>query len=150
MSSRTSQFANLFAALVLSLGLLNGSLIANAQTDSNPAQAYEKIISSQIDAFRRDAGTEAFSFASPTIRRMFGTADNFMQMVQKGYPQVYRPQSFKFGKVTTEMDGRPTQRVHITDMAGRSWTALYAFELQGDGTWRIAGVVVVRETDVSA
>ncbi|NNE21238.1 MAG: DUF4864 domain-containing protein [Rhizobiales bacterium] len=72
-----------------------------------------------------------------------------MAMVKQGYPQVYRPQSFKFGKITTEMSGRPTQRVHITDANGRSWTALYAFEQQPDATWRIAGVVIVRAAEVS-
>ena len=113
-------------------------------------QAFQRIISSQIDAFQRDAGAEAFAFASPTIRRQFGTPDNFMAMVRNGYPQVYRPESFKFGKVTREMSGRPTQRVHIIDKAGTAWTALYAFEQQSDGTWRIAGVVMLRQAELNA
>ena len=121
-----------------------------AQTENPESATFQRIITSQIDAFRRDAGTDAFAHASPTIRRQFGTATNFMAMVKQGYPQVYRPNAVKFGKITTEMSGRPTQRVHITDSRGQNWTALYAFEKQPDGSWRIAGVVMLREPAVSA
>lgn len=123
---------------------------AQAQMDTPDPAAFQRIITSQIDAFKRDAGVAAFAYASPTIRRHFGTADNFMAMVKTGYPQVYRPRAFKFGEITTEMSGRPTQRVHITDASGQNWTALYAFERQPDGTWRIAGVVMQKTADVSA
>ena len=130
--------------------LFAAGTLATAQSVMPDPAAFERIITSQITAFRADEGAKAFAHASPTIRRQFGTAGNFMAMVKKGYPQVYRPQSFKFGKITTEMSGRPTQRVHITDAKGQSWTALYAFEQQQDGTWRIAGVAIVRAEDVSA
>ena len=123
---------------------------AFAQADPETAKAFRTIISSQIDAFQRDAGSEAFAHASPTIKQMFGSPDNFMKMVRQGYPQVYRPKTFEFGQITKEMNGRPTQRVHIIDQSGQSWTALYAFELQPDGTWRIAGVVMLRQADVNA
>ena len=123
---------------------------ATAQAQTADPAAFERIITSQITAFRADQGTKAFAHASPVIRQHFGTAENFMAMVRNSYPQVYRPRSFRFGKITTEMSGRPTQRVHITDAKGQSWTALYAFEQQPDGTWRIAGVVMLREADVSA
>ena len=65
-----------------------------------------------------------------------------MEMVRRGYQPVIDPQSFTFGPVTAEMNGRPTQVVTILDKAGKSWTALYAFERQPDGTWRISGVIL--------
>ena len=134
---------------ILASALFAAATLARAQSATADPAAFERIITSQITAFRADEGVKAFAHASPAIRRQFGTADNFMAMVKQGYPQVYRPQSFEFGKITTEMSGRPTQRVHITDAGGRSWTALYAFEQQPDATWRIAGVVIVRAAEVS-
>ena len=149
MTSTIARLLGLSCALSAAIAMIAAVSIASAG-ERDAAASFQRIIASQIDAFRRDAGAEAFAHASPGIRAQFGTANNFMTMVKKGYPQVYRPQSFKFGKVTKEMAGRPTQRVHIVDSRGQSWTALYAFEQQADGTWRIAGVVMLREEDVSA
>lgn len=136
--------------IVVAFAFFAATSLAWAQSTTPDPAAFERIITSQITAFRADEGTKAFAHASPSIRRQFGTADNFMAMVKQGYPQVYRPRSFKFGKITTEMSGRPTQRVHVIDAGGQSWTALYAFEQQPDATWRIAGVVIVRAADLSA
>jgi hypothetical protein len=106
---------------------------------------FQRIISEQIAAFQADDGAKAFSFAAPVIRQKFAAPDIFMQMVKTGYAPVYRPRSYAFGAVTKELNGRPTQRVRIIDEQGLMWTALYAFEQQPDGSWLIAGVVLVRE-----
>lgn len=105
---------------------------------------FQRIISEQIEAFHADDGGKAFGYAAPVIRQMFQNPDNFMSMVKKGYPQVYRQQSFTFGEVTTEMMGRPTQRVTIVDVNGKIWTALYSLEKQPDGTWKISGCSLVQ------
>jgi hypothetical protein len=127
-------------ALVL-LSLLRG---ATAQ-ELSPAdtQEFQRIITGQIEAFRADNGPAAYSYAAPAIKKIFPSPEIFMEMVRKGYRPVYRPQSFAFGKITEEMSGRPTQRVTIIDQAGKSWVALYAFEKQPDGSWKIIGCTLV-------
>lgn len=110
--------------------------------------AFRAIIAGQIDAFRRDDGTAAFSYASPMIRSIFGTSDAFVDMVKRGYMPVYRPQRVEFGEVTDEL-GAPTQRVHVIGPDGTHWTALYAMERQPDGSWRISSVVLIRSTGES-
>ena len=45
-----------------------------------------KIISSQIDAFRKSDIDEAYNFASPFIKSRFASAEIFGQMVKNGYP----------------------------------------------------------------
>lgn len=112
---------------------------AQSNVQANAAE-FQRIISTQIRAFGADDGQRAFSFASPGIRRKFKTVENFMAMVKSGYSPVYRPRSVKFGAVTREFAGRPTQRVVLVDQRGRIWIALYAFEQQADGSWRIDGV----------
>ena len=110
---------------------------------------FRDIISRQIEAFRADDGERAFSFASPGIRRMFGTAESFMAMVRSGYRPVYRPQRFSFGAIETS-DGLYMQRVHLVGPDGARVAALYLMERQPDGTWRIAGCHLVDEDDRSA
>ena len=102
---------------------------------------FRDIITSQIEAFRQGNGSAAYGFASPKIRQIFPSADQFMGMVERGYPQIWRPASVKFGQVTDELGG-PTQRVLITDEAGKIWSVLYLMERQPDGSWKINGVKI--------
>lgn len=104
--------------------------------------AFETIISQQIEAFRAGDGSTAFSFASPTLQQLFGTPENFMQMVKRGYAAVQSPRRFSFTGVETGSQGRPVQVVEIVDEDGRIWTARYTFEQQSDGSWRIAAVTL--------
>ena len=100
--------------------------------------AIRDVISQQLEAFRRDDGNAAFSFASPDVQRLFGTAQTFMDMVRKGYRPVYRPRVFDFGNIV-EVNGQPTQRVHVVGPDGRRVNALYPMTRLPDGSWRIDG-----------
>ena len=53
--------------------------------------AMQSTIEQQLQAFLRDDGATAYSFAAPNIKTMYPTVDVFMAMVRQGYPQVYRP-----------------------------------------------------------
>ena len=128
------------AALALLWSLPQQQAAADDSTD------IQKVISDQIAAFQRDAGTEAFSYASPNIRRMFGNADTFMRMVRQGYPSVYRPQSFEFQEVV-EIEGRLVQDVLFVGPSGEVEIGSYLMERQPDGTWRINGVVMRKAPD---
>ena len=128
--------------LALLLALAASPLRAQTATQADAA-LFRDIITAQIEAFRADDGPAAYTHAAPKIRQMFPTPDDFMALVKRGYPQVYRPEKFTFGPVTTEMHGQPTQRVTIVDGKGKVWTALYAFEKQEDGSWKINGVMTV-------
>ena len=128
------------AVLALLWGLPQQQAAADDSTD------IQKVISDQIAAFQRDDGVEAFSYASPSIRRMFGNADNFMRMVRQGYPSVYRPQSFEFQEVV-EIEGRLVQDVLFVGPSGEVEIGSYLMERQEDGTWRINGVVMRKAPD---
>jgi Domain of unknown function (DUF4864) len=113
------------------------------EVSGSDSEAFRRIISGQIQAFRADDGLAAYSYAAPAIKKIFPSPEIFMQMVRNGYQPVYRPHSYAFGTVTTEMNGRPTQRVTIIDANGKAWIALYAFEKQADGSWKIIGCSLV-------
>ncbi len=99
-------------AAVLVSGL--GAASAWAQDATADIRA---VISDQIAAFRVDDVATAFGFASPSIRQMFGSPENFGQMVRSGYPMVWRPADVRFSALV-ERDGRKVQSVMVTDRAG--------------------------------
>lgn len=100
--------------------------------------AIRSIIQGQVDAFRRDDGAAAFDYASPMIRRLFGTPEIFMDMVRQGYPMVYRPRVFDFADIVM-LNGAPTQKVLVVGPDGKRHMAFYPMTQLPDGSWRIDG-----------
>ncbi len=127
--------------LVLFLLTIAGSAAAFSETDRAMVQA---AIEQQLRAFLADDAAAAYSFAAPGIKATFPTEDRFMQMVQELYPQVYRPRSFEFGKLT-EANGQLEQIVDIVDSAGEYWTARYTLQQQPDGSWKITGCYLLKK-----
>lgn len=126
----------LFALLGL---LLTLAAPAGAQdVSAADGAAIRDVIQGQVEAFRRDDGEAAFGYASPSIRRQFGTADMFMRMVREGYQPVYRPKVFDFREIVT-LHGQITQTVRVVGPDGQLATAYYPMTQLPDGTWRING-----------
>ena len=138
--------SNLRSYLFAVLAILVFSGPAQAQQTSAPdtadRQAIVEVIRAQLAAFQRDDGAGAFSYASPTIRRKFGTSENFMAMVRSGYRAVYRPSEVAFLDTRVER-GVTLQLVRLLGPDGRSVGAAYEMQRQSDGSWRINGVFLV-------
>lgn len=117
-----------------------------------PAAAQEgpirETIQSQIDAFLADDFARAFTYASPTIKQMFGTPENFGAMVKQGYPMVYRPSSVEMQDLR-EIAGNLWQRVRIVDQAGAGWFLDYMMVETPEG-WQINAVQLLPAPDVGA
>ena len=105
--------------------------------------AIRAVIESQLQAFQRDDGARAFSFASPGIRRRFANTENFMAMVRSGYPAVYRPRGVQFRDLRADGGGF-FQEVLLLGPDGRPVLAAYEMQRQPDGSWRINGVTLLR------
>ena len=120
------------------------SVTAFAQSISETEKSeFQRIIAAQISAFRADDGPTAYSFAAPVVRNIFPTPEIFMSMVRRGYPQVYRPQSFNFTEALIDPMGRPAQKMLVIGPDGKTYEALYSMEKQPDGTWRISGCTLL-------
>jgi len=120
------------------------SVAAFAQSVSETEKTeFQRIIAAQISAFRADDGPTAYSYAAPVIRNIFPTPEIFMSMVKRGYPQVYRPQSFNFTEALIDPLGRPAQKMLVVGPDGKTYEALYSMEKQPDGTWRISGCTLL-------
>ena len=132
----------------LLLAAVLAAVLGVAARAQDAADAIRRVISDQIAAFEADDFATAFTFASPGIQHMFGSADRFGQMVRQGYPMVWHPGGVRFAGLTEE-GGRTLQRVFVTDAAG----ALHLLEYEmvpGEGGWRIDGVRLLQDGDVGA
>ena len=127
-------------AIVLLLAVLLGLASPSRADDVSAAQS---VIRAQEQAFASDDAAAAYSHAAPSIRQIFPQADIFMNMVQQGYPPIYRHRSFEFGEARAA-DGQIAQRVHIVDANGEAWEALYTLELQPDGSLKITGCSLLK------
>jgi hypothetical protein len=142
--------SRILSATVLALSLLAWTPEAvRAQTSADAAQvapadaqAAQALVRAQLDAFAADDAEQAFSYATASIRQMFGTPAQFIRMVRSSYPAVYRPAKVVFLKAETE-DGALVQPVHMTDREGSTWLALYRLQRDDAKTWRIGGCVLV-------
>lgn len=117
-----------------------------------PARADEAaiaaVIGAQMEAFRAGDPDAAFDHASPTIRGLFGTAENFGRMVATGYPPIWRPGPVRFLGLREE-GGRLQSRVEVTDGAGRKHYFDYEM-VQTESGWKINGVRPVSGVDLGA
>jgi hypothetical protein len=133
--------------LILALGL--SALTATATLAEGPRNpAIEGAIQSQIDALLSDDFATAFTFASPSIKGMFGNPDRFGAMVRQGYPMVWRPGAVRFLDLR-EVGGRQVQRVMITDQAGAIHLLDY-FMIESAEGWQINGVQILPGAQVGA
>jgi hypothetical protein len=116
---------------------------ARAQSDD-----IQGVIASQLEAFKVDDFATAFTYASPTIKRLFGTAERFGAMVKQGYPMVWRPADVTY--LAQEMrDGMTYQNVLIQDGSGGLFTFEYEM-IQTENGWQINGVRPLQDPPVAA
>jgi len=133
--------------LLLSLVLLwLPAFAAPAQEARDPG--IETTIQQQFDAFRADDVARAFSFASPTIKGLFGTPETFGLMVRNGYPMVWRPADVQFLDLR-DVAGALWQRVMVTDQDGRTHLLDYQMVKTGQN-WQINAVQLLPSVGVGA
>ena len=117
-------------------------LVADERTD------IQNTISNQLKAFAADDFTEAFTHASPGIKDIFGSVENFSNMVKKGYPMVWRYNNFQFLKLEETAQGY-SQIVRITNKKDELFLLKYYMQ-NISGIWNISGVSVIEASDFSA
>lgn len=130
---------------LLSVILAAFFLTAPAKAQDAPIQS---IIERQLQAFQADDFATAFTFASPNIKGIFGTPENFGAMVTQGYPMVHRPGAVKMLELR-EVSGQTWQKVMITDQMGRTHLLDYQMIETPEG-WQINGVQLLKAEGLGA
>ena len=117
-----------------------------------PALAQEapiqQTIQQQLDAFNAQDVPKAWTYASPNIKGVFGTPDQFGEMVEKVYPMVWRHDAVRMLELRT-VAGNLWQRVMITDLGGRTYLLDYMMVETPEG-WQINAVQLLPQQGVGA
>jgi hypothetical protein len=124
------------------------ALVAAFSSHSNAQEtAIEDVITAQINAFKADDVNTAFTFASPTIRQLFGTPEKFGAMVRSSYPMVWRPSEVYYGQ-RTQQGPTTEQQLRIVDQSGEEFWFVYKMVKVGD-QWRVNGVYRINAPNLS-
>ena len=133
--------------LLPTLCLIALPLAAQAKDETDRA-AIAAVIADQLSDFNARDVPGAWEHASPMIQGIFGTPENFGDMVQNGYPMVWDNSDARFLELRDE-NGELRQKVMVEDAEGRAWILDYEMVELPEG-WRINGVQVLPEPDVAA
>ena len=125
---------------LLGILVLHGFFVTSETLASELAKDNAKaVIEAQIEAMAIDDWSKAYSFASPAIRKRFGSPKRFKEMVLKGYKIVYRPRSISFQGVEN-FGVAPGFVFHLIGTDGQAARVVYLMIKDDDEGWRIAGV----------
>lgn len=131
-----------FFALVVAagVGLRCSAVIAQ--------DAFGNVISDQLEAFNDRDIAGAFEFASPMIKGMFGSPENFGIMVQRSFPMIWDNKNARFLSEREE-NGSVFQRVLVVGKDGIAHVFDYKM-IETPQSWQIDGVNFVPTPDLSA
>lgn len=128
--------------------LILGLWVATSSAFAQDADAIEDVIGGQLQAFNDRDVAGAWQYASPTIKRLFGSADNFGMMVQRGYPMVWDNADVRFLDLR-DVSGFVWQKVMVRDAAGGLHVLDYQM-IETPNGWQINGVQLLPAPDVGA
>jgi len=141
------------AFVALALALLGTLAFAQGSArPTHPAADWDRIrgvVTAQREALVAGDGARAFAFATPALRRQYGSAEAFMRMARSGYQALMDARYVELldGAV---IEGSTIQPLRLVMPDGAVLVALYTMERQRDGAWRIAGCVIAPSTVKSA
>jgi hypothetical protein len=130
------------------LGFVLGLWLAATSAFAQDTDAIEGVIGSQLEAFNERDVDAAWQFASPNIKRLFGSSDNFGMMVQQGYPMVWDNADVRFLELR-DVAGNLWQKVMVRDGQGGLHILDYQMVETANG-WQINGVQLLPAPDVGA
>ncbi len=135
---------NLIAGVTLAAVFIVLSFLPQAGAEeANANLPAQSVIDNQIESFRTGNHQQAFNHASPNLKKLFKSTDNFIRMVKSGYGAIYGAQSWSFGRSKT-VSGTYYQEVQLVGPKGNNWVALYSMQKQADGSWKITAVQIKR------
>jgi hypothetical protein len=140
------------ARAVVAVSIALATTLVLAQGSTHPAADWDRIrsvVTAQREALVAGEGERAFAFATPALRRQYGSAEAFMRMVRSGYQALVDARYVELLEGAV-IEGSTIQPLRLVMPDGAVLVALYTMERQRDGSWRIAGCVIAPSTVRSA
>ena len=127
---------------------LFGAILAATPAVAQEEQGIQDAIGGQLEAFVARDTSRAFSYASPFIKRLFDTPENFGMMVEQGYPMVWDNSNVRFLDRDVR-GGLIYQKVLMRGPEGATHVVEYEMIETPQG-WQINGVRLIPAPDVAA
>lgn len=127
--------------------LLLGASVARAQDVAAEveAEAWQGVITSQIEAFRAKDATAAFQYAGSGFQAAFPNADSFFSViVGSGYAPIMESRSHGFGTFEKMGERTVVQEVKLVGNDQSLYEAFYQLVEEANG-WRVQGVQLVKQ-----
>ena len=140
------------ARIIVAFSIALAATLVPAQGPTHPAADWDRIrgvVTAQREALVAGDGERAFAFATPALRRQYGSAEAFMRMVRSGYQALVDARYVELLEGAV-IEGSTIQPLRLVMPDGAVLVALYTMERQRDGSWRIAGCVIAPSTVKSA
>lgn len=128
-----------FLAVCAAAPSLNYFLILRRAEKSTPSDLY-KVIHNQLDAFRAEDFTLAYSQASYGMHQKF-SRDQFEEMIRRDYPDLTQAQRIEFG-IVKYRDRRALIQVFFIGRDGTVLPCIYTL-IYETGGWKIDGAVML-------
>jgi len=107
----------------------------------------KKIISQQLEAFKVNDASKAYSFAAPFIKMRFEDPESFMSMVKDNYEPISNAKDFYFLKFKIN-NGNIYHQLQVISKSNRSYMATYSLIFIED-EWKISGCALSLMTQQS-
>lgn len=129
-------------------GLVTVSLLASpasAQQMADGAEAWQGVITSQIEAFRHKDAAGAFQYASAAFQTGFPSAEAFfVAIVSSGYAPIMESRSHSFGEFQKLGETSVLQEVKFVGNDQSLYEAFYQLTEESAG-WRVQGVQLLKQ-----
>ena len=129
-------------------GLVTASLLAvpaRAEDAAVGAEAWQGVITSQIEAFRHKDAPGAFQYASAAFQTSFPSAEAFfVAIVASGYAPIMESRSHSFGEYQKLGETSVLQEVKFVGNDQSLYEAFYQLTEESAG-WRVQGVQLLKQ-----
>lgn len=123
--------------------------VVQAQEAAAPEQAWQGVITGQIEAFRANDAAGAFQFAAAPFQTAFPNAEAFLAtIIGSGYGPIADSTSHTFGSFTKLDERSVAQEVMLTGKDLSRFEAIYVLTEEEIG-WRVSGVQLAKTPGLS-
>ena len=137
----------LYLRALLAVLLMAG--FAQAEDATAPEQAWQAVITGQIEAFRAHDAPGAFQYAAAPFQTAFPNAEAFLAtIIGTGYGPIAESTSHSFGSFTKLDEHSVAQEVMLTGKDLSRFEAIYLLTEEEIG-WRVSGVQLVKTPGLS-
>lgn len=114
--------------------------------DAPPApDAWQNVITGQIEALRSNDAATALSYAEETFQQRYPKPEQFVLMItQTGYRPIITSRSHSFGDYKIIAPDDVFQQVFLVDEDQSLYQAVYELKMEEAG-WRVAGVQLAKQ-----